>query len=111
MSACLRWRAAASILLSATCLPLCAADAGDTETLLRQLRCHGCHETDRALIGPSYQAIAARHAERREVMVQILADKIIEGGAGNWGVVPMVPNEHVTPEEARAIARWILEQR
>ena len=30
------------------------------------------------------------------------------GGAGNWGDIPMIPNERVTLEEARALARWIL---
>ncbi len=35
--------------------------------------------------------------------------KIIVGGTGNWGVVPMVPNEHVSIDEARAISRWILD--
>jgi cytochrome c len=42
-------------------------------------------------------------------IVEVLAQKIISGGAGNWGVVPMVPNEQVTIEQARAMARWILE--
>ena len=41
--------------------------------------------------------------------VEVLAQKIIIGGAGNWGVVPMVPNEHVSLEEARTISRWILD--
>ena len=36
---------------------------------------------------------------------------MIVGGAGNWGVVPMVHSEHVTPEEARVIAAWILDLR
>ena len=31
------------------------------------------------------------------------------GEAGNWGVVPMVPSEHVSPEETRAIAAWVLD--
>jgi len=93
-------------------IPAVVADTvDDTGTLLRQLRCHGCHEPQRTLIGPSYQAIAARHQANRDVMVDILAEKIIIGGAGNWGVVPMVPNEHVSPDEARAIARWILDSR
>jgi hypothetical protein len=34
------------------------------------------------------------HASQTEVMIEVLARKIIAGGAGNWGVVPMVPNEH-----------------
>ena len=45
----------------------------------------------------------------RGVIVAVLARKIIVGGAGNWAAVPMVPSEHVTPEEARVIAAWILD--
>ena len=41
-------------------------------------------------------------------MIDVLAQKIIDGGAGNWGVVPMVPNEHVSLDEARQIVAWIL---
>ena len=63
---------------------------------------------DEQLIGPPYRAIAMRHSARAAVMVDVLAQKIILGGGGNWGVVPMVPNEHVTPEEARSMAQWIL---
>ena len=62
------------------------------------------------LIGPPWQAIAQRHAPDRAIMEEVLARKIVQGGGGNWGVVPMVPNEHVKPAEARALARWILDQ-
>lgn len=78
------------------------------EALLVEKRCIACHETDRPLIGPPYRAIAARHAAQKEIMVEVLARKIIIGGAGNWGAVPMVPNEHVSEDEALAMARWIL---
>ena len=80
----------------------------DGEALVVEKRCVACHDMSKTLIGPPYAAIAARHAARKAVMVDVLARKIIAGGAGNWGVVPMVPNEHVTLEEARAISRWIL---
>ena len=84
------------------------AGADDGEALARAKRCIACHDTDKPLIGPPYRAIAARHAANSDVMVDVLAQKIIVGGAGNWGVVPMVPNEHVSLDEARAISRWIL---
>ena len=89
-------------------VPLVSADELDGETLAEAKRCVACHELKRTLIGPSYEAIAARHSANRHLMVEVLAQKIIVGGAGNWGVVPMVPNEHVSLEEARAIAHWIL---
>lgn len=87
---------------------LAGADDAGGEALARAKRCIACHDTDMTLIGPPYRAIAARHAANKDVMVDVLAQKIIVGGAGNWGVVPMVPNEHVSLDEARAISRWIL---
>lgn len=92
------------IALSATA----HAGGSDGESLATEKRCDGCHEIDRPLLGPPYRAIAARHARNSDVMLDVLAQKIIDGGGGNWGVVPMVPNDHVTFDEARAIAAWIL---
>ena len=71
-------------------------------------RCNACHTVDEALLGPPYRAIAARHAGDRDLKVEVLAQKIVHGGGGNWGVVPMVPNEHVSLDDARTIAAWIL---
>lgn len=80
----------------------------DVPALLEKSRCDACHTERQALIGPPYRAIAARHAAQDDVMVEVLARKIVLGGGGNWGVVPMVPNEHVSLEDARRMARWIL---
>jgi len=75
--------------------------------LLVEKRCNACHDASKTLIGPPYVAIATRHRGDKDEMVEVLARKIVLGG-GAWGVVPMVPNDHVTLEEARAMARWIL---
>jgi cytochrome c len=96
---------ACALLSLSTAAP---AAGGDGAGLVQQRRCYACHAMNENLLGPSYQAIATRHALRKEVMVEVLAEKIIVGGAGNWGVVPMVPNEQVSLDEARTIARWIL---
>ena len=72
-------------------------------------RCNACHSMDKTLIGPPFRAIAARHEnQNRQLMVDVLAQKILLGGAGDWGVVPMVPNEHVSMANARKLAAWIL---
>jgi cytochrome c len=88
-------------------------DVGDTAParvaqVLGRERCHACHGLEEARIGPAYRMIAARHRGGGAIMADVLARKIIHGGAGNWGVVPMVANERVSLEEARRIARWIL---
>ena len=84
--------------------------AANGAALAKASRCYSCHHATDVLIGPPYQAIAARYAGDKTVMSQVLAKKILLGGGGNWGDVPMVPNEHVKPADALTLARWILEQ-
>ncbi len=98
--------AAGALLLFATVrLP---AATPDIPALLVQKHCNACHDVKAKVIGPPYLAIALRHAADREVMVDVLARKIVLGGGGSWGNVPMVPNDSVTTEQAWAIASWIL---
>src|SRR5690349_22455023 len=78
-----------------------------SELALRK-HCDECHAVDATRIGPPFIAVAIRHRAEGEAAVEPLAQKIIHGGAGNWGDIPMIPNERVTLEEARALARWIL---
>lgn len=87
-----------------------AADAGLAQglsPLAAHQHCDECHAIREARIGPPFAAVAARYVSDRDA-VNRLAIKIIDGGAGNWGTLPMVPNERISVEDARAIARWIL---
>jgi len=80
----------------------------DGARLIEEARCEACHQVSEPSLGPPYVAIAARHAPSSDVMVDVLARKIVHGGGGNWGVVPMVPNQWVSVDDARAMAEWIL---
>ena len=88
-----------------------AADAGlrqGLSPLAARQHCDECHALKEARIGPPLVAVAARYAGTGDAAVNRLALKIINGGAGNWGTIPMVPNERISMEDARTIARWIL---
>ena len=88
-----------------------AADAGlrqGLSPLAAHQHCDECHAMQEARIGPPFVAVAARYAAEGNAAVNRLALKIIHGGAGNWGTIPMVPNERISMDDARAIARWIL---
>jgi len=76
--------------------------------LALQKHCDECHAVDATRIGPPFMAVALRHRPEGNAAVEPLAQKIIHGGAGNWGDIPMIPNERVSLEEARALARWVL---
>lgn len=71
--------------------------------------CNACHGADEFRIGPSYRAVALRYADASSETVDWLAAKVVNGGAGSWGVVPMIGNPAIAREDARAIARWILQ--
>ena len=91
-------------------LPFFTSAQENAETLLSDGMCYACHQLQDASIGPSWQAIAARHGNRKDLMTDVLANKIINGGGGNWGLVPMVPNQRVNEADAKQMAQWILDQ-
>jgi cytochrome c len=71
--------------------------------------CNACHAVDEIRIGPPYRAVAIRYPKASPATIDWLATKIIVGGAGSWGTVPMISNPALSPEETRAVARWILD--
>src|SRR5262245_16845615 len=75
--------------------------------LARSKNCVACHSAERKMIGPSYTAIAERY-RKDESAIKRLSEKIVKGGSGNWGELPMPPQPGVSPEEAEALAKWIL---
>jgi cytochrome c len=86
-----------------------AADHGQgLSPLAARQHCDECHAMQETRIGPSFEAVALRYSVEGPEAQERLARKIIYGGAGNWGNIPMVANERVSLEDARAIARWIL---
>jgi cytochrome c len=89
-----------------------ARDAPLTPAQAKQLfnayGCNACHAVDEARIGPPYRAVALRYANPSPVTIEWLATKIVSGGAGSWGAVPMVSNPRLSLRDAQAAARWIL---
>lgn len=75
------------------------------KTLIEKSDCIACHQIDVKLVGPAYSEIAKRY---KEADVPQLVEKIIKGGAGNWGDIPMTPHPGLTTEEAESMTRYIL---
>jgi cytochrome c len=53
--------------------------------------CMACHAVDKKLVGPSYKDVAAKYAGQSDA-VDKLSVKVMKGGAGVWGPVPMPAN-------------------
>lgn len=80
------------------------------EALAKAKNCMACHAMDRKLVGPSYKDIAKRYANNPKA-VELMATKIIRGGSGVWGAIPMPANPQVSQAEATRLATWLLAQR
>ena len=78
-----------------------------SEALARQRHCLNCHTLERKLVGPGFKQVAVRYAGNKEAAA-LLAEKIINGGAGSWGPVAMAANPQVSKEEAARLAMWVL---
>ena len=69
--------------------------------------CMACHTVDKKLVGPAYKDVAAKYAGQKDA-VDKLAAKIVKGGSGVWGPVPMPANTQVNDAEAKTLAAWVL---
>jgi cytochrome c len=84
-----------------------AGPAFADQALATAKNCMTCHAVDKKLVGPSYKDVAAKYASDKGAADK-LAHKIIKGGSGVWGAVPMPANAQVNDAEAHKLAAWIL---
>ena len=99
---------ALAVVMVGPTLAMAGEPAQELSPLAAKQHCDECHAVQEVRIGPPFQAVALRYSAEGPSVEERLARKIINGGAGNWGNIPMVGNERVSLEDARAIARWIL---
>lgn len=91
-----------SLIAAVACVPAMADLA-----LATSKNCMACHAVDKKVVGPAYKAVSAKYAGQKDA-VDKLAAKIMKGGAGVWGPVPMPPNTQVKEAEAKKLAAWVL---
>lgn len=86
-----------------------SSDNTSTEefALIKKYDCAVCHRKDEKLQGPSYLSVAQKYNGRNDA-VAYLSKKIIEGGSGVWGEVPMNPHPGMPQSDAEDLAKYIL---
>lgn len=96
------WAGVAIVLSAAMAAPAFADQA-----LASAKNCMSCHTVEKKLVGPSYKEVAAKYAGQAGA-VDKLASKIMKGGSGVYGPVPMPANTQVSEAEAKKLAAWVL---
>jgi cytochrome c len=69
--------------------------------------CLTCHKVDETSTGPAYRDVANKYTAD-DATINMLADKIIKGGSGVWGSVPMTPHDTLSKENAKQMVKYVL---
>ncbi len=93
--------------LTMALVAIASPSAFANEDLAKKKNCMACHATDKKLVGPAYKEVATKYAGQKDA-VDKLAQKVIKGGSGVWGPVPMPANAQVSEAEAKQLVQWVL---
>lgn len=79
----------------------------DGKALIEGSDCRTCHKDDSKLIGPAYKDVAKKY-ENNKANIKKLSEKILQGGQGVWGEIPMAGHPNLSAEDASAMVEYIL---
>jgi len=84
-----------------------APSGKDGKALIEASDCRTCHHDKDKLIGPAYAEVAKKYPNTDE-NVKHLAAKVMAGGTGVWGQIPMVAHPNISQEDAEAMVKYVL---
>ena len=84
--------------------------ADDPAALAKSKNCMSCHAINTKLVGPAYKDVAAKYSGQKGAEDK-LVQKVMKGGSGVWGSVPMPANPQVSEAEAHELVKWVLSQK
>jgi cytochrome c len=77
------------------------------QTLLNASDCKTCHTNENKIVGPAYKEVAAKY-EFTKANVGLLASKVISGGTGVWGDLPMTAHPDLSQADAEKMVMYVL---
>ena len=93
--------------LAAMGSPVRAQDNAAAAAAAGQLGCMMCHNPDVKVVGPAFKAVAEKYKDQPDAAEKLFG-KVKNGGAGNWGRVPMPAHNQVPDEKIHLMVGWIL---
>ena len=99
-----------SLMLCVVMSALASSSAMASADLAKAKNCMACHAVASKLVGPAFKDVGAKYAGQKDAENKLLA-KVMKGGSGSWGAVPMPANPQVTEAEARTLVKWVLAQK
>ena len=95
------------LMLAAMMAALASGSAFANADLAKSKNCMTCHSVDAKVVGPAYKEVAKKYATDKTAEAK-LVQKVMKGGSGTWGAVPMPANPQVSEAEAKTLVKWVL---
>jgi cytochrome c len=86
-----------------------SAQADDHYAFAESRGCLACHQLEVKVVGPSFKDIARKYEDDKTAESKLL-DKVVNGGVGLWGTMPMHTGT-IDSEDASILVKWILSMR
>lgn len=99
--------------MAAAAVLLVSGQASADQALAQKSGCMACHGVDKKIVGPGYKEVAAKYKGDKGAEAK-LTEKVIKGGVGAWGQVPMPAkggNAAVSDADIKTLVKWILSQK
>jgi cytochrome c len=84
-----------------------ASMAADMPDLAKKSGCTNCHKIDKKVVGPAWQDVADKYKGDAEATDK-LSTKIVKGGKGAWGNIPMPAQPKLSDQEVKELVAFIL---
>ncbi len=75
--------------------------------LAKTKNCMACHAVANKVVGPAFKDVAKKYDGDKTAEDKLVA-KVIKGGSGIWGAIPMPANPQVSEADARTLVKWVL---
>jgi cytochrome c len=99
-----------SLMVLVAMSALASSSAMASADLAKAKNCMACHAIGSKLLGPAFKDVASKYAGQSAAEAKLVT-KVMKGGSGTWGTLPMPPNPQLSEAEAKTLVKWVLAQK
>lgn len=96
-----------TLLFAAAMTLFASGSAMASADLAKSKNCMSCHSVDNKILGPAFKDVAKKYAADKTAEAKLVT-KVLKGGSGSWGAIPMPANAQVSEAEAKTLVKWVL---
>ena len=97
----------ANMIAAASLMAAGSALATDMPEAAKKNNCTACHAIDKKVVGPAFADIAKKYKGDATAKAKLVT-KVMKGGSGAWGAMPMPPNPKLTEADANMLVDFVL---